>query len=176
MTSQRSADVSHYLTGVVYAVGFLFVLLPLADTFAQVWPPSFGNPGWRYGTVGLGANYLISVLFGMLLMTLVANFRWHRRTLTFLGILDLVMALVALLGTMSFLLDAAQVRMGVPRDNMQALRIFDIGAEKAVFKYLLSEVVLVWMGVASWRAAKAIPHTNVDEDVPKLVSQRTEKR
>ena len=174
MASQRSADLSPYLSGPAYAVGLLFVVMPIVDTLAQVWPPSVGNPSWRYGTVGIGANYLISVLFGMLLMTLVASFQWHSRTLRVLASLNLILAAVALLATLGFLLDALQVRPGIPRGNLQELRVFDIGAEKAAFKYVASVVVLAWMGIAAWRTGKSIPGARSGEEVPKLVGKQSD--
>ncbi len=175
MASQRGNGVVHTLTGPVYAVGFLFVLLPIVDTFAQVWPLSFGNPTWRYGTVGIGANYLISVLFGMLLLCLVAGQGGHRRTLKVLMWLNLLGAVVALAGTASFVLDALQVRATIPRDNAQAMRMFNIGAEKAVLKYLLSEVVLLWLAFSCWRVVRQMPSAAAEEKVPKLVSTQTDK-
>ncbi len=174
MASQRTSEAWRYVTAPAYAVGVLFVVMPLVDTFAQVWPPAPGNPSWRYGTVGIGANYLISMLFGMLLLAAVASLQSHRRTLLLLVWLDVVAAVVALGATVSFILDALQVRAGVPRDNATALRMFDIGAEKAVFKYLATEVVLLWLAFASWRAARTVPRAAADE-APKLVSQRSAK-
>ncbi len=168
MASQRT-NVAHYLTGPMYAVGFLFVFSPLADTFAQVWPPSFGNPSWRYGTIGVGANYVISVLFGMLLMSFVAGRQAHRRTLLVLTWVNVVFALVAIAGTVTFVLDALQVRAGLPRNNEATLRMFTIGTEKATLKYLLGEIVLLWLALVSWRAARAIPR---DAEAPKLVGKQ----
>ncbi len=170
MASQRTTDASSYLSGPVYAVGLLFVLIPLVDTLAQVWPPAVGNPSWRYGTVGIGANYLISVLFGMMLISVVAGYLGQRHVLKWLAGVNAALAVIALLSTLGFVLDALQVRPGIPRGNAQALRLFDIGAEKAVFKYVVTAVVLCWLALASWRAAKAIPHAKGEEAVPKLVS------
>jgi len=171
MASQRTAEVSPYFVGPVYAIGLLFVVMPIVDTLAQVWPPAIGSPTWRYGTVGLGANYLISVLFGILLMCLAASLQRHRRTLRWLAGVNAAIGLVALVATLGFILDALQVRSGIQSANAQALRMFNTGVEKAVFKYLVSAVVLLWLGYSSWRAAKAMPHHREDADVPKLIHE-----
>jgi len=173
---QRTTDVSSRLIGPVYGVGLLFVVLPIVDTLAQVWPPSPGNPSWRYGLVGIGANYLISIAFGMLLLSLAAGYMGRRRTLRWLTGANAAFAAIALLATLAFVLDALQVRAGIPRDNAQALRLFKLGAEKAVFKYLATVIVLLWLAVSSWRGAKDIPQVKGADDVPKLVSKQAESR
>ena len=166
MAAQRSADAALHLTGPAYGVGLLFVILPIVDTLAQSWPIGLGNPSWRYGTVGLGANYLISFVFGMWLLCWVAAARLHRRTLLILTILTWVAAALVLIGTLGFVLDVLQLRPGVPRDPPRALWVFDVGAEKAVLKYLASAVVLAWIAVASRRALRGIPGQGAE--APKL--------
>ena len=168
MAMQRSADVAPYLTGPAYGVGLLFVLMPVVDTFAQMWPPALGEPSWRYGTVGIGANYLASALLGMLLMCLVAGLRQHRRTLRVLAILNGVFAVALLLAAIGFALDVLQVRYSVPKDNPRAMWLFNTGAVKAELKYLVSVLVFGWLAVATWRAWRAIPQ-QAPEESPKLV-------
>jgi threonine/homoserine/homoserine lactone efflux protein len=170
MAMQRSADVAPYLTGPAYGVGLLFVLMPVVDTFAQMWPPALSEPSWRYGTVGIGANYLASALLGMLLMCLVAGLRQHRRTLRVLAILNGVFAVVLLLAAVGFILDVLQVRYSVPKDNPRATWLFNTGAVKAELKYLASAFVLAWLALSSRRAWRAIPQQASDE-APKLVRQ-----
>ena len=171
MASQRSSDVAPYLAGPAYGVALLFIVLPILDTFAQVWPPSLASPSWRYGAVGIGANYLISVLFGLLLCSLIAGWQLHRRTLRWLAIANSVLAVLAVIAAIAFVLDVFQLRPGLPRGNAVALRMFDIGAEKAVFKYLVTAVAFAWVGFGAWRAARAIP-VPVETDTPKLVRKQ----
>ena len=172
MAAQRQADVTPHLTGPIYGVGLLFILLPIMDTISQVWPPSFGSPSWRYGLVGIGANYLISILFGLLLVCLVASFQWHRRVLRWMAIASSVFAVFAVIAAIGFVLDALQLRPGLPRDNRGALRMFDIGAGKALFKYLVTAVAFAWLGFGAWRAARAIPAPVEADTTPKLVHKQ----
>src|SRR5512137_1497932 len=99
MATQRSADVAPYLAGPAYGVGFLFVALPIIDTLTQVWPVALGSPTWRYGAVGLGSNYLVSLVFGMWLLCFVAAQRLDRRTLLMLAIVSGVLTGLTLLAT-----------------------------------------------------------------------------
>ena len=171
MASQEREDVTHYLTGPAYGVGLLFILLPIVDVVSQVWPPSLGSPSWRYGLVGLGANYLISVVFGFLLVCLAAGSQWHRRALRILAIVCSALAVLSVLAVLAFVLDVFQLRPGIPRDNSAALRMFDIGAAKAVFKYLLTAVAFAWVALGALRAGREIP-APVEEEAPKLVGQK----
>jgi hypothetical protein len=169
-----TAEAAPYLTGPAYAVALLFVVFPLIDTVAQVWPLQLDSPSWRYGAVGLGANYLISALFGMMGLALVAALRQHRRTLLGVTLLNGLGALLLVVGALAFLLDAFQVRAGVPRDDPRTRWLFDVGAAKAVFKYLCGAGLLAWLGLMSWKAGRTIARvdTQAEEDAPRLVSKQ----
>jgi hypothetical protein len=170
--SQRT-DVTPHLMGPAYGVAILFVALPIVDTLSQVLPLSPGNAGWRYGVVGLGSNYLVSILFGMLLWSYLASLQLHRRTLRALAIVNAVVAVLMIVAAMGFFLDAAQVRATLPKDNFRSLRMFDLGAAKAVFKYVVAAPVLGWIAVASWRATRVIPQLGVAADGPKLIHEQS---
>lgn len=175
MASNKPIDVTPYLAGPLYAVAVLFVLMPVVDVISQVWPPSLGNPSWRYGLVGLGANYLISVAFGSLLACVVAAYQWHRRTLRWVAIANAAFAVLAVLATVGFVLDVLQIRPGLPQNNPAGVRLFNIGAAKAVFKYLVTAVAFAWVALGALRAARAIPAAPGEADAPKLVSQQSKK-
>jgi hypothetical protein len=173
-TRSPAAEAAPYLTGPAYAVALLFVIFPILDTIAQVWPLGLDSPSWRYGAIGLGANYLISGIFGMLGLALVAAVRQHRRILMGVTFVNALGALLLLVAVLSFMLDAFQVRAGVPRDNPKTLWVFDVGAAKAAFKYLVSAGLLAWMGLMGWKAVGTIarPAPEADEEAPRLVSKQ----
>jgi hypothetical protein len=170
------AEAAPYLTGPAYAVALVFILFPAIDVVAQVWPLGLDSPSWRYGAIGLGANYLISALFGLLGIALVAAVRQHRRILLGVTYLSGLGALLLLVAALSFLLDAFQVRAGVPRNDPRTLWMFDVGAAKAEFKYLVGAGLLAWLGLMGWWAAKAIarPEPEAEEEAPRLVSKQME--
>jgi hypothetical protein len=169
-----TAEAAPYLTGPAYAVALLFALFPFIDTLAQVWPLGLDSPSWRYGAIGLGANYTISVLFGVLGLALVAALRQHRRVLLAVTVVSGVGALLALVAALGFLLDAFQVRSGVPRDDPRTLWLFDVGAAKATAKYLLSAGVLAWLALTGWKAGHAIaaPELEHEAATSRLVSKQ----
>ena len=169
-----TAEAAPYLTGPAYAVALLFVLFPIMDTLAQVWPLGLDSPSWRYGAIGLGANYLISALFGMLGLCLVAALRQHRRTLLGLALLSALGALLLLVGALAFSLDVLQVRAGVPRDDPRTRWLFDVGAAKAALKYLVGAGLLAWLGLMGWKAGRSIarPGLDAEEETPRLVSKQ----
>jgi hypothetical protein len=168
MASQRAADVAPHLTGPAYGVAVLFVLLPFVDTLAQVWPVGLGNPSWRYGAAGIGANYLVSEVFGVWLLCFIAAARLHRRTLRVLTVLSAVAAVIALLTAAALALDALELRPTVPRDNPRNLFMFDVGVTKAMFKYAVAALIMGWIALSSRRAWRAMPAHGAD-GTPTLV-------
>ena len=171
-----TAGAAPYLTGPAYAAALLFVLFPVIDTVAQIWPLGLDNPRWRYGAVGLGADYLISALFGMLGLALLAALRRHRRTLLWLALLSGLGALLLLVGALGFVMDAFEVRASVSRNAPRTLWLFDVGAAKAVFKYVVAAGFLAWLGLMSWKAGRSIarPEHEAEEEIPRLVGKQQE--
>jgi len=163
MATRRTADANSLLIGPAYAVAILFVVLPIIDTFSQTWPITLSSPGWRYGTIGIGANYLISILFGTLGIIALAADGEHRRTLRVMSVLCGIATVIALVAMIGFLLDAIQVRAGIPAGETRTRRLFDIGGAKAALKYVLAALVFGWLTFAAWRRAKAIPRVKGDE-------------
>ena len=172
MSTNKSADATPFLTGPVYAVATLFILLPIIDTIAQALPMSLDAPGWRYGVVGIGANYLISTVFGTLMVCMLAVSRSHRGTLRIAAITIWIVAGLLVVAALGFSLDALQVRAGIPKGDARTLAMFKTGMLKVVFKYLASAAVMAWTGLGAWRAGKAIPAPVVEEARPLLIKER----
>ena len=167
MTAQHS-EAAPSFAGPAYGVGLLFVLFPLVDVVVQAWPIQAGSPTWRYGAVGIGANYLVSVVFGMALLCYTAARSPHRRALIVLAILAVLMALVDAVAVVGFVLDGLQIRPSIPTEPPRARWMFEAGMEKALFKYVAGGLVLLWVALASRRALKAMPGRS---DAPKLVRE-----
>ena len=170
MAAHRTDGLATELAGPAYGIGVLFILTAVVDTVSQMWPPAPSEPSWRYGVIGIGGNYLITVLFGILLICLVAGLRQHRRTLRVLAIVNAVLAVLFVLAVIGFVLDVLQVRYSVPKDNPRAVWLFNVGAAKAVAKYVVSALVLGWLAWASRRAWRAMPRPTAEE-APRLVRE-----
>ncbi len=168
MTTQHAAESAPNLAGPAVGVGLLFVLFPLVDVVVQAWPVQAGSATWRYGAVGIGANYLVSVVFGIWLLCFAAARRMRRRTLTVLAILAALMVVADVVAIAGFILDGLQIRPSVPTDPARARWMFDAGMEKALFKYVAGGLVLLWIALSSRRAIKAMPGR---ANAPKLVHE-----
>lgn len=140
------------LTLTAYVVAFLFVVSPLVDILTNVWPWDGGNPQWRFGLVGVTSNYLISMIFGLLLAALVAAAQGHRATLKVLGVVSVLTAVVLMVLCGSFVLDTLQLRT-VVREEQRAL--FKVGAVKTALKVGASILALLVMAVGTWKASNA---------------------
>ncbi len=173
-TVRRSSSSSSVFTGPAYAVALLFVLLPIVDTFSQTWPVNFSSPGWRYGTIGIGANYLISVLFGLLAVAVLASLGASRRVLRTIAVLCGLATVVLLVGVIGFLLDALQVRAGIPASDERTRDLFALGVAKAALKYVLGAAVTAWIALVAWRRAGALHRGETGKAEPALVKGTAE--
>ena len=172
MSKRPTADAAALLTGPAYAVAALFVVSPIVDVVASVWPLLPSNPQWRYGSVGIAANYLVSGVFGMMALSAIAALRGHGRLLRVLAIVNAVVAVLMVITALGFILDVLQVRASVPRDNARTLWMFDVGAMKAEFKYLFGAVVIGWLAFASRRAGRVLAPSGAEPAPPPLIHDR----
>ncbi len=171
MATRRTTGIPSHLVGPAYAIAFLFVLFPIMDTLSQTWPAAVSNPAWRYGTIGIGANYLVSFLLGMLGLCALAAVGERRRTLRLFGVLCGIATVVLLVALLGFLLDAVQVRSGIPPSETQTRGAFDLGAAKAAVKYVLSAFVMGWLTIAAWRRGGAIARAQ-EQEPAMLIGER----
>lgn len=131
-----------------YLVGALFIITPVADGIANSLPIQASLATWRYGAVGAFANYLISPLFGALLLTATASLLGHRRTLRTLGVTWILAALLLLALAADFTLDVLQLRAMVPPEQAG---VFKVGAGKALAKYLTSIATFILFASACFQ-------------------------
>lgn len=151
------------LVAALYVVAGLFVIHPVADVVTNAWPLAFGSEQWRYGAVGAAANYLISLVFGALLLAVTAAYGGHRRTLRLVAAFSLIAAFALGLMALSFALDVLQLRPAVQDGDMWA---FKAGAGKALFKYLTCAFGLIVVGIGSWKVAGGLVQRDSGERAP----------
>jgi FlaA1/EpsC-like NDP-sugar epimerase len=135
----------------LYLTAALFVTMPIVDAITNVYPFNLGASTWRYGAIGAAANYLISVVFGALLLVLTAAHNQHTRTMRAGAIGSLVGAVLLVLMAGEFALDVLQLRSVVPPEDMRA---YVVGATKAELKFLLSAAALAAIGLVAWKAGR----------------------
>ena len=134
-----------------YVIALLFVLGPIADILTNVWPWQFGNEQWRFGLVGVASNYLVSLIFGLLLWALVAAQCEHRTALRVITAVAAAGTLVLLVISVGFALDTIQLRNFV-REEQRPL--FKIGAVKTALKVLTSMLAMLLVAIGSFKAAR----------------------
>jgi hypothetical protein len=117
-----------------YLVLALAALFPLLDLMSGLMPPNFGSATWRFGAVGLFANFAMGLSLELFLIALIALLSNQRRVLLVLGVLSVLLAVVLLGGTVLFALDALQTRARV---TPAVLKRFDFAAGGAVVKMVL---------------------------------------
>jgi hypothetical protein len=148
--------------GPLYFLAFLLIVVPLLDFVPNVWPFRFGEVSWRYGTVGLFANYTMTPVLGF--AVLVATAAWMEEMLLLrISGWALVVWAVLLLGTsLFFTLDAVQIRSTVaPEERI----VMEIGSGRAVLKNILVGAAVIWLGVAAlkFRPESAVRRARSDK-------------
>jgi len=154
--NERSSGALESLAGPLYVLALLLVVTPPIDVLANVWPIRLGEVSWRYGTVGASSGYLLTPLLGLGLACLLAIVRRQRTMLRVMVVVCLVVGVTLVVAAIDFALDAAQLRHTVPTTPALARWAFDVGAAKAIFKNLSAAVGLLWLGLATRRARRAL--------------------
>jgi hypothetical protein len=149
MRSDHSPPSAWSVAG-LYLFGILLFLWPFTDLVTNALPVQLGNLHWRYGFGGLLAAYLNTPVLGLVLLTAVAYWMGHGRTLRFLSVVEILMAVGLLLVIVVFALDMLQVRASRPEAARAAVLA---GGIIAIAKHLTAAVVLTLLGVGGWRTA-----------------------
>lgn len=158
-------DALRRLSFAAYAVALFFVLSPIADVITNAWPLNLGNEQWRYGFAGITSNYLVSVLFGAILASLVAAAAEHRLLLKILGISLAVCAGLLFIMLIGLTLDAFQM-ISIVRPEQ--LGMFKIGAAKAAMKIGAVSGVMIILSISCIRAGKTLA-TRTERETASLI-------
>jgi MFS family permease len=133
-----------------YAVALLLVVVPLSEMTLRVWPLRFTEVSWRFGTVGLFSNALLSPLLGLTVAGMLAFLFGHRRAIRALAIVLMAAALLLAGAMVLFMLDALQMRGNVVTEARVA---FDMASAQAIIKMGLFTIVSFVLGIGGWRSA-----------------------
>ncbi|HEY0674258.1 MAG TPA: hypothetical protein VGD27_18435 [Longimicrobiales bacterium] len=139
------------LITVVYAVAALMIVLPLLEVVLSVWPLRYGQTSWRFGSIGLMSQAIMTPLLGMTLLVGTAVALDHRRTLLAISGFALLITLLLLVIVPTFALDAVQMRAQV---RPTAHRAFDFSALLAAIKLFFTLVIALLVALGAWRAQK----------------------
>ena len=134
-----------------YVLAFSVALIPLYDTLSSAFPVALGDPRGRFSLVGLLTQSALSPLMGWGLAVGLALGFEHRGMLRFLSVMAGLGALIALVLTPLFMLDALAMREQV---SAQASRAFDFASAGALFKLSVVIVASGGMAVGGWLASR----------------------
>lgn len=138
----------------------MLVALPVIDVLSTTWPPQPGLAEWRYGTIGISSNYLLTPLMGVLFAAVASHLLADTRLQRVIAGLSGAAALAVALMLLAFLLDAAQVRQAVAPE---AVTTFKLGVAKAAIKLAVFAAFLGFVGVVAWRA---VPRRSAESRTP----------
>jgi hypothetical protein len=173
--TERSSSALDSLARPLYFLAILLVATPLMDILANTWPLRFSELTWRYGAVGMFSGFQLTPLLGIGLACWLSSALGHKtvqRTLTFVCIIGAILLLLAAVG---FALDVVQLRHSVPTTPPQAMWTFEVGAVKALLKYLTGAIALAWFGLATRRALRESSASGGHAATPPLVSRAGER-
>ena len=134
----------------LYAVAALLLIAPALDLLGLTWPVRTTEPGWRFGSLGLGFEKSIIQIIGLSIAMATAAFLGHRRLLRGFSSLALVSAFLVVAGMARFLLDFGTIRSVMP---VAELANFDANAFRALLFATLAVPVLVVLGGRGWSAS-----------------------
>ncbi|HET9438710.1 MAG TPA: hypothetical protein VFO52_00980 [Longimicrobiales bacterium] len=160
------------LITVVYTVAALMIVVPLLEVVLSVWPLRYGQTSWRFGSIGLMSQALMTPLLGMVLLVGTAVALGHRRTLLAISVFTLLIALILLVIVPTFALDAIQMRAQV---RPTAHRAFDFSALLASIKLSLTLAITLLVAVGAWKAQRQMVRRTPggEPDMPLLAHKRS---
>jgi hypothetical protein len=147
MRSSKS-DISSWVVRGLYLFAFVLVFWPAVDLLTNTMPFRLGDVRWRYGFGGILAGFLHTPILGLVIATFVAYGRRSRMTLRALASLELLAALALVIVMVMFALDAVQMRAMRPPESLPS---FIAGAAISEAKHLTAFLVLVSLGIGSWK-------------------------
>jgi hypothetical protein len=144
-------DPEDALSGPLYLVAAMLVIVPLVDFSISVPPGEFSDSDWRFSAFGLLSGHLLLPVLGLAMAFVVASILKHHSIQRLLVAFCLTMSLVLIVVTVVFLLDMGDVRLSVSNERMPA---FTSAANAAIVRLVFASIVVAFLG---WRARRMIP-------------------
>lgn len=135
----------------LYICFLLGVLVPLGDFVGNLYPFQMSSLGWRYGAEGVLSSFTLMPLLALAGIAAVAAVADNRRILRTAAVVSLAAGSLLVVLSLSFVLDAVQLRRQAPAD---AVGTFDLGVVKALAKHLVTIVALAWLGLSGLGASQ----------------------
>ena len=135
----------------VYLMGGLMIALPTIDLLLSVSPMRFGAAAWRFGAGGILTKGLLTPFLGLMIWFMAAWFLEHRVMLRVLAAIAAVASILLVLMSVSFALDALQMR---PQVVPGAARTFAFTVATTLLKDAAFFVAALVLASSAWKAGR----------------------
>lgn len=126
-------------------------MVPLLDVVPKMLPVHFSSPDWRYGAIGFLVGSIVTPLIGLTIAAAAALVARQRGALMVVSLVFLLLALVLVIGGVTFLVDFGGISAKLSERVTPA---FHAATVKAIVIVLLATVASVWLGLSGWRVAR----------------------
>lgn len=153
----------------IYFIAIGLTVIPLVDFSLSILPIDVGNLRWRWPTLGLLTGFLFTPLFAIIIVCFVAAELEDRITQRVVAIFNLLAAVLLLGLLLTYALDVIQLRADLPENDRLP---FYMSTVRALVKYGFGILACLWLGVAGFRASRAVRSTRESRrgEVAPLVS------
>jgi uncharacterized membrane protein YraQ (UPF0718 family) len=135
----------------LYLLALVLLLQPLIETVAATWPVRPSLVGWRFAFIGIFYTMLPTVLVGLLIAAGAAYLLRHRGVLQVVAVLAVLLGGVIVLLTVSFGLDALQMRKLV---RPEAKGGFDMASIKALLTAGIATIACIALAFGGFRTGR----------------------
>ena len=147
----RRLDPEEALSGPLYFVAAMLVIVPLADFFLTVPPAEFASRQWRFATLGLLSGHTLLIVLGAAMALAMSAMLKRYDLQKALVIACLTSAAIFALLTVQFWVDMGNERIATPPAEAPAVIS---ASNRAIIRLLLTTVAFGYLG---WRARRMIP-------------------
>jgi hypothetical protein len=153
-----------------YLIMWTVTIVQLVDVVIRAWPFRIHSPAWRLGVIGFAANAVGTTMISFLVILGIAVAVGDRGVSMLVAAVSAVAAVLCLLATGIFTLDALQMKGQVdPNLSHQ----YDLSSFWLVARVLVAVLIFGILAMSAFRISKAlrreIPRTNVKGGAPLVV-------
>jgi hypothetical protein len=145
------------LAGRLRAPGYVLLglmgVLPVLDFLIVAWPMKPSEVTWRFGAFGQLSASAAAPLVALLLLYALAYACADRKMLRFCAAITIVYALLLITATLSFPLDALEMRRRVPTASQTK---FGLASGDAVIRLALYSIGALVLAASQWRSARLL--------------------
>lgn len=154
----------------LYPLALVLVVVPLMDAMTRTLPVRPGEAAWRFGSLGLVLNSLVTPVLGLAVAAGVSLFLGQRTVLRTWSVMAWVGAAFTLILLATFVLDFLELRGTV---TAGARGGFDALGAKTAISSGLGLFALIGVAAGSGRAARQMHSGSRRSDRPDLVIGKT---